>query len=56
LVLFKLHMYEAQDLASAITGLVTNPDEVNTMQESIRKEKHQWSIHKLYPRLLNHFT
>jgi len=56
LVLFKMHMYEAQDLATAITELITNPDEVNTMQESIRKEKHNWSIHKLYPKLLHHFT
>jgi glycosyltransferase involved in cell wall biosynthesis len=56
LVLFKMHMYEAQDLATAITELITNPDEMTTMQESIRKEKHNWSIHKLYPKLLNHFT
>jgi glycosyltransferase involved in cell wall biosynthesis len=56
MVLFKLHMYEAQDLASAISELITNPDEARTMRENIRKEKHNWSIHKLYPRLLRQFT
>ena len=56
LVLFKLHMYEAQDLACAIQELLTNPEEATTMQENIQKEKHNWSIHKLYPELLNHFT
>jgi glycosyltransferase involved in cell wall biosynthesis len=55
-VLFKLHMYEAQDLASAILDLMANPDEVTKMRENIRKEKHNWSIHKLYPRLLRQFT
>jgi glycosyltransferase involved in cell wall biosynthesis len=55
-VLFKLHIYEPQDLASAIMELMTNPDEAATMQENIRKEKHNWSIHKLYPRLLHHFA
>jgi glycosyltransferase involved in cell wall biosynthesis len=55
-VLFKLHMYEPQDLASAITELLANPNEITKMQETIRKEKHNWSIHRLYPRLLHHFT
>lgn len=55
-VLFKLHMYEPQDLASAIMELMANPDEVADMQETIRKEKHSWSIDRLYPRLLHHFT
>ena len=55
-VLFKLHMYKPQDLASAIMELTTNPDEMTKMQETIRKEKHNWSIHKLYPRLLHHFA
>jgi glycosyltransferase involved in cell wall biosynthesis len=56
LVLFKMHMYQAQDLASAILELISNPDEVITMQESIRKQKYNWSIHKLYPKLLNYFA
>jgi len=55
-VLFKLHMYEAQDMAFAIMKLMANPEEVAKMQENIRKEKHDWSIHKLYPRLLRHFA
>jgi glycosyltransferase involved in cell wall biosynthesis len=56
LVLFKMHMYQAQDLASAILELTSNPDEVTRMQESIRKEKCNWSIHRLYPKLLNYFA
>jgi len=56
LVLFKMHMYQAQDLAFAIMQLTSNPDEVTTMGESIRKEKCNWSIHKLYPKLLDYFT
>jgi glycosyltransferase involved in cell wall biosynthesis len=56
LVLFKMHVYQAEDLASAIVELITNPNEVTLMGESIRKEKHNWSAHKLYPKLLDHFT
>jgi glycosyltransferase involved in cell wall biosynthesis len=56
LVLFKMHTYRAKDLAHAILGLVTNQQQVVKMQENIRKEKHNWSIHKLYPELLNYFT
>jgi glycosyltransferase involved in cell wall biosynthesis len=56
IVLFKLHKYEHQDLASAITQLMANPDEAAKMQENIRKTKHNWSIHKLYPKLLRYFT
>jgi len=55
LVLFKMHMYQAQDLASAMLELISNPHEVARMQESIQEEKHNWSIHKLYPKLLNYF-
>jgi glycosyltransferase involved in cell wall biosynthesis len=55
-VLFKMHMYQAKDLAHAILELMTNQHQVAKMQENIRKEKHNWSIHKLYPILLNYFT
>ena len=56
LVLFKMHMYRAEDLAHAISGLMTNQQQVAKMQENIQKEKHNWSIHKLYPKLLDYFT
>lgn len=56
LVLFKMHMYRAEDLAHAIMGLVTNQQLVVNMQENIQKEKHNWSAKKLYPELLNYFT
>jgi glycosyltransferase involved in cell wall biosynthesis len=56
LVLFKMHMYRAEDLAHAILGLMTNQQQVVKMQENIQKEKHNWSVKKLYPELLNYFT
>lgn len=56
LVLCKMHMYQAEDLAHAILGLVTNQQQVVKMQENIQEEKHNWSIYKLYPELLNYFT
>ena len=56
LVLFKMHMYRAEDLAHAMLGLVTNQQQVVKMQENIQKEKHNWSVKKLYPDLLNYFT
>ncbi len=56
MVLFKLHMYEPQDLASSIMEFMANTDEVMKMQRNIREEKRNWSIHKLYPRLLHQFT
>jgi glycosyltransferase involved in cell wall biosynthesis len=56
LVLFKMHMYQAQDLASAMLELISDPHKRARMQESIREEKYNWSIHKLYPKLLNYFT
>jgi glycosyltransferase involved in cell wall biosynthesis len=56
LVLFKMHMYRAEDLAQAILELMTNQQQITKMRENIQKEKHNWSIHKLYPELLNYFT
>lgn len=55
-VLFKMHMYRAKDLAHAILELMTNQQLLTRMQENIRKEKCNWSAHKLYPELLNYFT
>ena len=55
-VLFKMHMYRAEDLAHAVLELVTNQQYLAKMQEKIRKEKYNWSSHKLYPELLNYFT
>ena len=55
-VLFKMHMYRAEDLAHAILELMSDQQHVTKMQENIRKEKHKWSVHKHYPKLLNYFT
>jgi glycosyltransferase involved in cell wall biosynthesis len=56
LVLFKMHMYRSEDLAHAMLELVTNQQRVVKMQKNIQKEKHNWSVEKLYPELLNYFT
>jgi glycosyltransferase involved in cell wall biosynthesis len=55
-ILFRLHRYEAKDMASAITELITEPNKAATMGKNIQKEKHNWSIYKLYPELLNYFA
>jgi len=56
MVLFKMHMYRAEDLAHAILELMTNQQYLAEMQENIQKEKHNWSIHKLYPKILNYLA
>jgi glycosyltransferase involved in cell wall biosynthesis len=56
MVRFKMHMYRAEDLAHAILELMSNQQQAKKMQETIQKEKHNWSKHKLYPKLLNYFT
>jgi len=56
LVLFKMHRYRAEDLASAMSELLSNQQRVTIMQENIRKEKENWSIHKLYPSLFDYFA
>jgi glycosyltransferase involved in cell wall biosynthesis len=56
LVLFKMHLYQTQDMASAILEVISNQDNAANMQENIRKEKYNWSIHKLYPKLLSYFA
>jgi len=55
-VLFKMHRYQAEDLADAILELLTNQKNVTKMQKNIEMEKHNWSIYRLYPKLLDYFT
>jgi len=54
-VLFKMHIYETQELAEAIVNLLSNSDLRENMENQIRERKHRWSIHNLYPRLLDYF-
>jgi glycosyltransferase involved in cell wall biosynthesis len=54
-ILFKMHKYRAEDLADAITELITNQKYITKMQKNIEIEKHNWSIHRLYPKLLDYF-
>lgn len=55
-VLFRMHMYRAEDLAHAILELVTNEKHMAKMRGNIEKEKHNWSLHKQYPKLLDYFN
>jgi len=54
-VLFKMHIYEPHDLAEAIFGLMSDSSIRERMENEIRERKHRWSIHSLYPQLLNYF-
>lgn len=54
-VLFKMHIYEPQELGEAILSLLSNSALRENMENQIRERKHRWSIHNLYPRLLDYF-
>ncbi len=54
-VLFKMYIYEPQELGEAILSLLSNSDLRENMENQIRERKHRWSIHNLYPRLLDYF-
>ncbi|MFH0848591.1 MAG: glycosyltransferase [archaeon] len=52
---FKMHIYEADDLAQAIISL-TNQNLLRKMRRNIQQEKWRWDAYRLYPRLLDYFT
>lgn len=54
-IIFKMHVYEQTILAEAMIELFSNTDLLERMQNSIKEKKHEWSIHKLYPKLLDYF-
>jgi glycosyltransferase involved in cell wall biosynthesis len=54
-VLFKMHIYEPHDLAEAMFDLMSDSSIREKMENKIRERKHRWSIHRLYPQLLNYF-
>ena len=54
-VLFKMHIYEPTRLADALIDLLSDTALQEKMQTSIKEKKHEWSIHKLYPKLLDYF-
>lgn len=55
-MLFKVHRYRARDLADAVLDLLKNQEGLKRMQRNIEQEKHNWSMHRLYPELLRYFT
>jgi len=56
MILFKMHRYETEDMASAIVDLLSNQPLITRMQTKIQNEKCHWDIHRLYPKLLSYFT
>jgi len=55
-ILFKMHRYKVEDLASAIVNLLSDQQLIAEMQMTIQRKKHDWDMHKLYPKLLSYFT
>jgi len=55
MILFKMHVYEPQELAKAMVRLLSNYSLRERMEIQIQERKHKWSIHKLYPKLLDYF-
>ena len=54
-ILFKMHIYEPDVLAEAMVSLLTNDGLRENMKIKIQERRHRWSIHTLYPRLLDYF-
>ena len=54
-VVFKMHVYDPHKLAEAMISLLSNNGLRENMENSIRETKYRWSIHKLYPKLLDYF-
>jgi len=54
-ILFKMHIYEHSSLAEAMINLLTDIDLQERMQAYIKEKKHEWNIHKSYPKLLDYF-
>ena len=54
-VLFKMHIYEPQDLAEAMSSLLLNNSLRKKMEACIQEKKHHWDIYNLYPKLLSYF-
>ncbi|MEM2093916.1 MAG: glycosyltransferase family 4 protein [Candidatus Bathyarchaeia archaeon] len=54
-ILFKMHIYEHSSLAEAMINLLSEIDLQERMQAYIKEKKHGWSIHELYPKLLDYF-
>ena len=54
-VLFKMHVYETLDLAKAVLSLLSDSGIRESMETKIGDRKYRWSIHRLYPQLLNYF-
>jgi len=56
MILFKMHRYETEDMASAIVDLLSNQRLITKMQAKIKNEKRHWDYRRLYPKLLSYFT
>jgi len=55
MILFKMHQYQVKDMTSAMVNLQSDPRLIAKMRMRIQREKHEWDIHRLYPKLLSYF-
>lgn len=53
---FKMHVYETSSLAETMSDLLLDTSLRKKMGGYIQENKHRWSIHSLYPKLLNYFN
>jgi glycosyltransferase involved in cell wall biosynthesis len=56
MIRFKMHQYKVEDLVSAIANLLSDQRLIAEMQMTIQREKHDWDIRRLYPKLLSYFS
>ncbi len=54
-MLFKMHLYETDSLADAMSDLLLDTRLRARMESCIQKSKHRWEINHLYPELLKYF-
>jgi len=52
---FKMHTYQADDLAQAIIQSLSDQKLLARMRSNIRQEKWNWDARKLYPEILDYF-
>jgi len=55
LIDFKMHTYQADDLAQGIIQCLSDQKLLSRMRSKIRRENWNWNARKLYPELLNYF-
>ena len=53
---FELHQYSPNDLAYAISNLMSDPELLAKMGHQIEKDKWNWDAKAVYPEFLNYLN